>query len=706
MPPLTRQDTRPSIHSWWSDSNPGLRGPTINLHAAAKPLMKLMYHRQVLEFIKKNRGSPLSTTALEKYSSYFPWDYVSITTKVTIFLELASRAESDVDDARAVVDSPVFDFIAQTLWSPDPGARTASCILLGNLATHESTTQAIVELKPCQRLVSLVGEADFELSRSATYALFRIAQRLEGVQAIIELSVLERVLGLLESPHGVVRKSTCDLIKNLACYECAVPAILESKACARLGSLLRDQVSLSATSALSSIAQRLEGAPAIVAKMLDHFLELLESPSSDAKRWTCILLGKLVRHESIMLAILESKACVRLASLLHDQEVFWSAANTLSSIAESPDGAEAIVEAKVLDDVLELLQSSTPKIRIWTCDLIGRLARHDSASTVRTIFESKACARLVSLSSDKDSEVYWSIRDALSSIVQRLEGASCIDAQVLNHVLDLLESPSIEIRRWACFLLGRVVGRESTVPAILLETKSCMRLASLLDDQEVFSSATSALSSIAERPNGAQAVVEAKVLDYVLESLESSSLRARRWTCNFVAKLASHESTVPVILGSTVFARLASFLHDQDVFWSAANALASTAKTLQGAQAIVEARGLDNVLELFESPSPELRSWTCEWVESLVNHEVAAPTILESKASGRLVSSLLREAASDGHPVAAVSALLSISKWPDGVAALGHEVILGRLVELSQSPDAVVQRTTHAILDNLARARA
>jgi hypothetical protein len=47
-------------------------GPTVNLHAVAKPLMKRMYHRQAKEFIRNNRGSPLSTAMVEIYSSYFP----------------------------------------------------------------------------------------------------------------------------------------------------------------------------------------------------------------------------------------------------------------------------------------------------------------------------------------------------------------------------------------------------------------------------------------------------------------------------------------------------------------------------------------------------------------------------------------------------------------------------------------------------------
>jgi hypothetical protein len=72
MQPLTRQETRMNLFSWWSDRNPGLQGPTINLHAVAKPLLKLMYHRQALGFIRKNRGSPLSAATLEMYSAYFP----------------------------------------------------------------------------------------------------------------------------------------------------------------------------------------------------------------------------------------------------------------------------------------------------------------------------------------------------------------------------------------------------------------------------------------------------------------------------------------------------------------------------------------------------------------------------------------------------------------------------------------------------------
>ncbi|KAF7365487.1 putative G protein alpha chain [Mycena venus] len=105
MLPLTRQDTRPSILSWWSDSNPGLQGPTINLHAVAKPLLKVMYHRQALGIIKRSRGAPLSSETLSIFSSYLPLSYVSSSTKVAILTELLERADLQRDDALAIVHS-------------------------------------------------------------------------------------------------------------------------------------------------------------------------------------------------------------------------------------------------------------------------------------------------------------------------------------------------------------------------------------------------------------------------------------------------------------------------------------------------------------------------------------------------------------------------------------------------------------------------
>jgi hypothetical protein len=57
-----------STYSWWSDRNSV--GPTISIHAMAKPLIRLMYHSQVRTFIKKNRGIALSEATMQICFSY------------------------------------------------------------------------------------------------------------------------------------------------------------------------------------------------------------------------------------------------------------------------------------------------------------------------------------------------------------------------------------------------------------------------------------------------------------------------------------------------------------------------------------------------------------------------------------------------------------------------------------------------------------
>jgi hypothetical protein len=72
MPPLSRQDTPASVFSWWTDPNSLLENLMVNLHMTAKWLMMSIYHHQALKFIKKNRGTQLSTQMVETYLSYFP----------------------------------------------------------------------------------------------------------------------------------------------------------------------------------------------------------------------------------------------------------------------------------------------------------------------------------------------------------------------------------------------------------------------------------------------------------------------------------------------------------------------------------------------------------------------------------------------------------------------------------------------------------
>ncbi|KAF7356894.1 hypothetical protein MVEN_01025200 [Mycena venus] len=240
MSPFAYQEARASLISWWSDSNPGLQGPTINLHTAAKPLMKWMYYRQAVGIIKKRRGRPLSSETLDIYSSYLPLNYVSWATKVAIWSELADRATSQ-DDARMVVDSHIFPYIVQMLGSPDPRPRSWSCSLLGRLASHESTAPAILELKPCVQLTAFLHDDNLDVVREAMYALAQIARRIEGAQAIVEAKALERILKLLESPNPDIRGWTSQLVGRLASHDATAPAVYKLDASVQFASLLREE---------------------------------------------------------------------------------------------------------------------------------------------------------------------------------------------------------------------------------------------------------------------------------------------------------------------------------------------------------------------------------------------------------------------------------------------------------------------------------
>ncbi|KAF7358477.1 hypothetical protein MVEN_00898200 [Mycena venus] len=511
MQPLARQESRLSFLSWWSDSNPP--GPTINLHAAAKPLARFLYHRQALQIIRKNRDSPLSTTTLEIYRGYFPWNFVSSLTKAAILRELAKRVGSSEAEARMVVESPLFPCVTQMLWSPDTHwqAQSSSYNLLGKLAQHESTAPAVLELKLCPQLVSLLHDRDSRVIWRATYTLAQIALWPDGAHAVIEANAIDHILELLGSPSPDIQGLTCMLVRNLAAHKSTAPAILKLKLCPQLVSLLHNQdssVISHATSALSRIALCPDGARGIIkANNIDHILELLESPNPEVQRLNCMLVGNLAAHESTAPAILKLKLCPQLVSLLRNQDssVISNATYALSQIARRLDSANDVIEANVIDHILELLGSPSPDIQRLSCKLVGNLAAHESIAPI--ILELKPCPRLVSFLHDRDSSVISNATYALSHISRWLDGAhDVIETNVIDHILELLKLPNSEIQRWIYVLVGNLAAHKSTAPTIL-ELKLCPQLVSLLCDQdsEVTWRATYTLSQIALWPDGAQA---------------------------------------------------------------------------------------------------------------------------------------------------------------------------------------------------------
>jgi hypothetical protein len=70
--------------------------------------------------------------------------------------ELGQRVSASEVGAQAVVDSPVFYNIVETLASPHPVTRGLGCRLLGLLAQYECTIPPILEMRGCEQLVALL----------------------------------------------------------------------------------------------------------------------------------------------------------------------------------------------------------------------------------------------------------------------------------------------------------------------------------------------------------------------------------------------------------------------------------------------------------------------------------------------------------------------------------------------------------------------
>ncbi|KAJ7088103.1 hypothetical protein C8R44DRAFT_444605 [Mycena epipterygia] len=228
MHPLTRQRTLESVLSWWSDRNPP--GPTINLHAASKPLMKFLYHRQVLGFIEKNRGTPLSTGILEIYSSYLTFNYVSPSTKTAILRYLGERAFASEDDARALVDSNVWDiFISWWSDTNPPGSKidlhVAYKPLMGLL--YHGQALGFIDKNhdiPLSREILEIYHsylASEHVSPSTNTAILmelctRVSQSGDEARVVLDSVVFNQAAELLESPERQIRQLMCRMVGRLA----------------------------------------------------------------------------------------------------------------------------------------------------------------------------------------------------------------------------------------------------------------------------------------------------------------------------------------------------------------------------------------------------------------------------------------------------------------------------------------------------------
>ncbi|KAJ7043991.1 hypothetical protein C8F04DRAFT_685855 [Mycena alexandri] len=233
MPPLTRQRTPQSLHSEWSRTSLGV---TMSIHAVAKPLMKVMYHRAVMNLIKRQRGIPLSAETMELYESYLGWKYVAETTKTIILYEIGLRARVAV--AEAEVAASFLLSYESLLESTNDAIQRWTAWTLGQLASHSLTRRAVITVQPCARLVALLRYGSEDVVEGVCYALAQISYDLDGAKSIVEAGVLNFIPELLESATVAVRRWASWIFAELAFHPSTQGAVVAIQPCPRLVALL------------------------------------------------------------------------------------------------------------------------------------------------------------------------------------------------------------------------------------------------------------------------------------------------------------------------------------------------------------------------------------------------------------------------------------------------------------------------------------
>ncbi|KAF7369638.1 hypothetical protein MVEN_00294800 [Mycena venus] len=621
-----------------------------------------------------------------------------------------SQIAGSVGGATAVVEAGILQICDQLLESGIVGVRRLACVLLQNVASHESTAGILLKKNPCRRLVALLRDPETIVVECALHALASIASQADGALAVAETDAPNMIDEVLEASENGVRGCACYLLYNLARFEATAAVARSDNRCQKLVDLSREDVpavACNAAYALAMFAYWNDGAAAVVtAGGLQLLDDLSGSSIVGVHRWVAVLLAHLARHPLLTANVLAANPCQKLIALLQDSDsdAIEPAINALSWISESPEGAQAVLDAGINDIFDQLLESSNTDVLMWICSLIGNLAR--LPPMVPALWEGNRCKILMELSrNDMASIGRNAVVRALALIAYWTKGAAAIvDAETLQQLDDFVQSPIAGVRGWTCVILQNLALHEPTL-TYLLSTNSCARLVQLLRDPDidVIESAMRALVFIASHSDGAVAMCGAgatHIIDLLLESSESD---IRNWTCNLLGNLARFGATATAAWEDNRCQKLVKLSHDDasSVAINAVYALAQTACWSDGAAAIIDAGVLKRVDELMQSTIPGVRGWTCSMLEHLARHQSTLTALLDSNPCERLCILLHDENALVTE--AAAYALAAISYSEDGTQAVLEAETLDVLVPLLGRPTTDIHRWVCATLGNIAQ---
>ncbi|KAF7312881.1 hypothetical protein MKEN_00972400 [Mycena kentingensis (nom. inval.)] len=179
MLPLQRpgsiSSSRPSTLSWWSDSN--TVGPTISLHAAAKPLMHLLHLQQARALIAARAGTDLDQRTMETYAIYLSYKYSSTATRTEVLADLSARAWSPLDSAIALelFSANGAALVATLLAFSAPQVRRLTLDILAKWAANAELRGSVRGICPPELVDELSCNRDNDVRKSASYLRRQLA---------------------------------------------------------------------------------------------------------------------------------------------------------------------------------------------------------------------------------------------------------------------------------------------------------------------------------------------------------------------------------------------------------------------------------------------------------------------------------------------------------------------------------------------------
>ncbi|KAJ7606426.1 hypothetical protein FB45DRAFT_950397 [Roridomyces roridus] len=678
MTALERVETRGSLASWWSDSNPLLRdGPTINIHALAKPLMKRMYHRQALAFIAKDvPGEPLSKGMVEIYTSYLSCKYVFPETRLRVLEHLASSIPDNAQEE--FLCSSAVELLPQML--PDDTLKWGALSLVEGILARKLGFANSVTIRNIDTRNWYLD--DVEMVKSVLVAMSENAEGAGVVSALLD-----------ESKTSGVREWACALVEQLGGQLSFDDVGLHDFPLVRIFKNARDHdaVFSKAIAALFQVAQQ-EKAETGIRTSRDFFMP---------KGALTLMFALLERGLSVD-SILRQVSLTRLFDHLHP-ETRETKTRVLCVLGQHPSGAAAIVAAERLKEIADLLLSDDVDTKHRVCALLESLVRYEPLKTAH-LWEFVVGEML-------DVPSPWSERErdrmrwqggagqaisALIAIAKHEGGAHVLaSTYATRSVLIFLTEHQFNAK---AYKLIETLVENGLSPDSLLGSELVRQLGHLIrrhKDERKGGSAAYMLSALVRGADFAASVLEASIPGSMQILLRSRNENDRYRACCFISTLAEHRFTVPGILRQIPIQILTDLVRREDpiplmclngcppVGSSATVALTAISRHPKGAETLVGT----NILHYLLSSPWQLGLEECDFIATLARGEHRVDSTISAPMAEKILLAFFYHKFDSAPQL--MEAVRQLSQWPQArmafQQAIAKDSVLSRFEGVERS---------------------